>query len=480
MSSMIDIRRIASLGRSPARPRQRNGSSAHDPGGYFVIAAGFTALAGLAAIYCAWPIWRASFPLEISVDDAWNAYNADAAFGSRPLYPAADDLITNNYPPLSFYLIGLLAKSGLDATYVGRTLSVLALIATAAATAICIRELGGKAASAVLGGLWLLAMTARFFDGYVGVNDPHLPATALMTAALAWLLARHRRGRAIEPAIALMALAGFYKHTLIATPAAALIWVSSMDWRRGVRAAVIGTAAAILGLLVCLAIFGTPFLDQLLFSRHYSLLRPLRMSGRLQWIAPALAIWAIWAWLAPNSRAKRFTQIHIGAALAAFFLQSCGDGVGNDAQFELAVASAIGLGLAFDGVGQLFASAPNVEWARFAILAVLITRLLASTRLEAYLLPTSPEYRNLFPQGVAVMQREIARIRAIPGPVACTISAVCRLAGKPFVLDRFAMEQRIKTGRWTAGELVARVRAAGIRDEPIDPRASADFLARRH
>ena len=246
------------------------------------------------------------------------------------------------------------------------------------------------------------------------------------------------------------------------------------------RAAVVGVAAALIGLLVCLAIFGSPFLDQLLFARHYSLLRALHMSGRLQWIAPALVIWAVWAWFAPDGDAKRFTQIHIAASLAAFFLQSCADAVGNNSQFELAVASAIGLGLAFDGAGQLFASARKAQWTRLAILAVLVTRLLASTRMEAYLLPISPEYRSLFPAGAAVMKQEVARIRAVPGPVACTIAAVCRLAGKPLVLDRFAMEQRIKAGRWTAGELEARVRAAGIRNEPIDPRASADFLARRH
>jgi hypothetical protein len=478
---MVEIRRTASLVPTTARSPQRSGSSADVTERYRgAVGAGIAVLAMLAAIYFAWPIWRATFPLAINVDDTWNAYNADAAFGPGSLYPAANDLITNNYPPLSFYLIGLLAKSGLDAAYIGRILSLLALMVTAVATAVCVRELGGKTGSAILAGLWLLATMARFFDGYVGVNDPHLAATAMMTAALAWLLARHRRGRSIEPAVVVMALAGFYKHTLIATPTAALIWVGSIDRRRGVRAAIVGTLAAVIGLLVCIAMFGTAFIDQLLFVRHYSLVRALRMSGRLQWIAPALLIWAVWAWRAPKSDAKRFTQIHIAASLAAFFLQSSGDGVGNNSQFELAVASAVGLGLAFDGAGQLDASARGAPWMRFAILAVLIARLLASTRLEPYLVLTSPEYRSLFPAGVTVMNQEIARIRAMPGPVACTIAAVCRLAGKPFVLDRFAMEQRVKAGRWTAAELDARLRAGGIRVEPIDPRASADFLARRH
>ena len=82
---MIEMRRIASFARAPARPPRRDQSSARRTEGYrAAIGAGFAVLATLAAIYCAWPIWRAAFPLEISVDDTWNAYNADAAFGTRP------------------------------------------------------------------------------------------------------------------------------------------------------------------------------------------------------------------------------------------------------------------------------------------------------------------------------------------------------------------------------------------------------------
>ena len=49
-----------------------------------------------------WPVYRAFLNVEIENNEGWNAYFADAAMGKMPLYPSADQLITNNYPPLSF------------------------------------------------------------------------------------------------------------------------------------------------------------------------------------------------------------------------------------------------------------------------------------------------------------------------------------------------------------------------------------------
>jgi len=429
----------------------------------------------LAVVYFVWPIWRATFPMEIDGNEGWNAYNADAVFGPRPLYPAADDLITNNYPPLSFYLVAIFSKLGFDSVYVGRAISLFAMIVISGATAICARQLGAGIIAALVGALWFLAVMARFFDEYVGMNDPHIPALAVMATALAWLLSRHHRQRPVEPAIVLMAIAGFYKHTLIATPAAALVWLISVNWQRGTRAAITGIIAAGLVFVACLAIFGTSFISQLLFARHYSL-PLLRIGGELQWIAPVLVIWAIWAWFAPVTDAKRFTQIYITGSLFSFALQSCGDGVDYNSQFELVLASAIGLGLAFDGISCLLTNRTALR-ARVAILAVLIARLLASPRAEPYLILGSPEYRKALHIGAEVTKNEIERIRIIPGTIICTISIVCRWAGKPFVLDHFAMQQRIKTGRLTAQALDARLHAAGIRREIIDRRTSCSPLA---
>jgi hypothetical protein len=165
----------------------------------------------------------------------------------------------------------------------------------------------------------------------------------------------------------------------------------------------------------------------------------------------------------------------------AFLLQSCGDGVDDNAQFELAVAGTLGLGLAVDTAGELFgASGVSTDRARLAILIVLIARLLLSTRLEPYLVLTSPQYRNLFPASVEILQQEVTRIHATPGPVHCLTSSVCRRAGKPFAFDRFAMDERVKTGHMTQDKLDARLHAAGIRIEPIDPRVSVNSLLRRY
>ena len=461
----------------PSRPAQSGLPSGHSSSRAFTTA--LTVLAILTAVYAAWPLWRAVFPLEIDVDDIWNAYNADAAFGPRALYPPADALIANNYPPLSFYLIGFLSRLTFDAVYVGRALSFLAVTVASVSVALCVRQLGGNAKSALLAALWFLGTMVRFYDGYVGKNDPQLPAVALATVALCWFLARHRKGRAVEPAILLMVVAGFYKHTVIATPATALLWLATTNVRLALRAALVGVAAAAAGLTICIAAYGHAFIDQLLFPRYYSLGRSLAMLGRLQWILPALLIWAVWAWLSPRSETRRFTTIHVGLAFLAFVLQSSGDGVGDNSQFELVVAAAIALGLAFDGAGDAlvlrFARAPI----HLMLLAALILRLAISTRAEAYLVLTSADYRSLFPAAVAIMQKEVDRISAVPGPVACSAMTVCRRAGKTFAVDDFAIANRIKTGRMTAEEFLAKRQSLGIQFVVVDQRATIEPLLRR-
>jgi hypothetical protein len=111
-------------------------------------------LALTAAWFLAWPVWRAGFLIEIWPTEGWNAYLQDAAAAGRPIYPAADSLAGNNYPPLSFYAIGFLGKVlGVDNLFVGRAVSLIALASVAIEIFLAVRILVGGRIGAAIGAL---------------------------------------------------------------------------------------------------------------------------------------------------------------------------------------------------------------------------------------------------------------------------------------------------------------------------------------
>lgn len=420
-------------------------------------------LAALAAYFMVWPLWRLGFPIEIAQNEGWNAYHADAAMGAGPLYPPLDTLIVNNYPPLSFYVVGGLAEVFGDALYVGRVLSIIAVFALAALIAVVVRQLGGGAAGAAAGGLWFIAVMARSFTRFVGMNDPQLAGHALMMGALVWFLHREARGRSAIPPILAMAAAGFYKHNIIAVPVTALAWLAIRDWRRALWPAVIGAAAAAAGLAICVAVYGDLFLANLLTPRPYDVMRAMKGLGRLQFILPALALWGIWVAAEPTSEAARFSRLFVSVAFVAFVVQWSGEAILDNAQFDLAIATAIGLGLAFDRAGKTaFGRRHGATAARAVVTLVVAARLLATLRIEPALVLFSPAYRAEYAAAARQVRDDAARVAAIPGPVACDFKVVCRMAGKPFVYDDFRTEMLVATGASGGLDVDGLIRSHGL------------------
>jgi hypothetical protein len=438
-------------------------------------------IAALAALFLVWPVWRAFFPMEIWGNEGWNAYHADAAMrGAAQLYPPPDGLIANNYPPLSYYVMGWLGRLFGDPLYVGRALSILSTLCIGAAAAAIVRQFGGSRAGALLGGFWLVATLARFFEFYVGMNEPQLFGLAVMAAGFAWFWKRRAQGRAVEPAVLVMVLAGFIKHNFITLPLVALVWLLLDNWRLGVRATLAGAAAAALGLAICAFMFAPYFISDMLFPRTYHLARALSTLGRLQFILPAMALWATWAWHERRSKMARFTALLIGIALVLCLLQKSGAGVDENAQFELIFATAVGIGLAYDGLlRDPLRSGWSPQIISAVVLGILIVRLLISSRLEFAYVLFSPQYRALAAEHAAITRAEAARTAAIPGPVACSNLVVCRMAGKPFVYDHFWVTQLIETGKMTWQQVEQLARRKAIVKDNTDPRANITSLWRR-
>lgn len=436
------------------------------------------AIVGLiAAYFMIWPVWRAWFPLDIGPTDGWNAYFQDLAFGPG-LYPADDALVANNYPPLSFYFIAALGKVFGDPLYVGRAVSILATLGIGIGTGVVVRQLGGGRFASIFAGLWVVAILARSFNSYVGRNDPQLLAEFIMMLGLIWFLHNRGRGFSSTMPLLLMVFAGFFKHNVVAVPLTAVIWMLLHDGRKAVRPLVIVALVISAGLLSCQLAYPT-FFANMLSPRAYSFERVLIALGRLQWVAPALVISIVWSWRERTKTPARFTMLFVGIGLLIYLIQWTGDSVMDNAQFDLVIATAVGVGLAYNHAASLpLAPRLGVTGVRTAIVAILAMRLLATGRIEPALILFDSNYRAQFPKHAAIVHAEAAKVARIPGTVFCENHIVCRLAGKPFEVDDFKTEQFVNTGRLTQAELSALFDRRGVTNFGSDPATRAESLNR--
>jgi hypothetical protein len=429
--------------------------------------------------YSAWPVWRSFFPLEIDLKEPWNAYHADAAFGAGDLYPELTSLVANNYPPFWYYLTCVISRFGIDAIYVGRALSLFATVVLSVTIGVSIRSFKTGWPAAVLGSFLFLGLMVRYADWYVGMNDPNLLALAFMMIGLTCFL-RDEQKKGGEGPLLLMVVGGFFKHSLLAIPVTTLWLLAKRNSWIAARGLLVSALAAFAGILVFTMVYGRAFLDQMFFyPRELSIGRLWDSFGRLGGLVPSFIIWAIWAWHDRGSEAVRFTATFVFVSLATYLLQKLGAGTDINAQFELNIALAMGVGLAFDRV----ATVPEfwgyrVPTRRLTIIGTLAIGLLIAPGLEPYYLLSS-DYRAAFSRNSEIVQSEITRIANIPGAVRCTIDTVCRAAGKPFTFDAFFAGQKGATGQWTAVEFNALLDAKSLQNEKIDSRASVGPLQRQ-
>src|SRR5258706_11917705 len=63
--------------------------------------------------------YRSTLFIPINYNEGWNAFHAEAAAAGGRLYYPADALVTNNYPPLSFLIVGALTNIVSGAVFPG-------------------------------------------------------------------------------------------------------------------------------------------------------------------------------------------------------------------------------------------------------------------------------------------------------------------------------------------------------------------------
>ena len=398
------------------------------------------------------PLLLIPLHVPLGYNEGWNAYLAARAVGPQggPLYPPADTLVFNNYPPLSFYLVGLLGRFlfGGDVIVAGRIVALTSLLASAVLLAVCVARLGGSRRGALCAAALLLFYATTFFRGYVAVDEPQWLGHALMLAGLAVLLRDHAIGRypvgRMVAAALLVAAGGFVKHSLVALPLAMTAWLALVRPRMAAvwLAAAIGAVAV--GLALTAVLHGrAAFADVLL---HRRVLRPGRAVLAVWRMLPLLPMMAVallaWRRRRRGDRSMPFAALFVAIALATSVAQRVGEGVNYNAYFEATIALCLLIGLAVSDDGlRLRAGGGTVRPATLTLVAALA------------LLVTMPGHLRQAWRDIAdreararSWQPVIAAMAASPGLVGCQALSLCFWAGKPYAVDMFNLNQSILTG----------------------------------
>jgi hypothetical protein len=404
------------------------------------------------------------FHVPFDPNEGWNAYFTQAAVTTGSPYPPADGLLINNYPPLSFYVVGAIAKLTGDAILAGRIIALVALLGVALGIETAARQMGCSRIEALFAAVLFTAGLMLTSD-YAGMDDPQLLGHAIAVAGLVLTLHEPRTPRLMVAAAALLVFAFFVKHNLVILPVALALWLLLADRRHALTFIASGLVFLLIGLGIFKESFGISLFDQVSSARTYSLANawPTLLPWLSVSVVPIAGVAVLYA-IARRDRHAVLCAIYAITATAAGLFFLGGAGVDANALFDADIALALAAGVLMNRLegriqqglaAGLFAVGPAIGL--FNLDAVWWSA-------DYWLHPLADERR--------AAGGEIALIRATRGPVLCEMLSLCYWAGKPAEVDVFNIEQAYLAGGRSDNGLAQQVdqrRFALIQFESLKP-----------
>ena len=387
-------------------------------------------------------------PLDI--DEGWNAMQSMRAFAGRPLYPALDALTANNYPPLSFYIVGGFGRIVGDNIVAGRIVTLASETLTGGAIYAAVARLTSQPRWAFIGTLLFWGFGATMLRHYVAMDDPQWLAEAAMSWALVLVLpsatSKLSPSVAVFAAACLTVMGLLTKHNVIVIPLVITVWLALKDHKALLVWCLSGMLLSSVACGTMFALWGSaPFAGILNATRSYSLSRMLLKGGPdLLALLPGLvACTSLWRLRAQP--AGRVPLLLLAVSVPLGLVQRSGDAVNVNAYFEAVIALSIAI---------------PVACAAFPATAKRTLALAALPLLCLAPFAAADSVRQLFTRSTAVQLWDgvTTRLAKAQGSVACDDQSACYWAGRDANLDFFSLKQRLLKGR---GEVVR----AAIRDQ---------------
>lgn len=402
------------------------------------------------------PIMKSTYHVSLNYNEGWNAYHAARAVGDEILYPQPTELYSNNYPPLSFYIIGGLGSLTGDNIFAGRLLGLISFISIGISIAVIVHMLGGGAAVPIFSCLLFLGYMGAYHADYVGVNDPQMLAHAIMMLALIFFVAGTHSRLFLLLSLLLVLTAGLVKHTLIALPLAMTLCLLLRDRKQFIFWLTAALLLLITSITLLYQAYGVDFFLAVLASpRAYSWGRAA--ASLAAWFKPLLPLLGAGLLLVLADRASHATRliglyVLLSAITCIYF--SGAEGVNYNAIFDLVIAAVIASGLAV----QYFARNLQEKWPRSSIETIAFIILLLPVFITAPISISKFKYLiNSMEIKQAIVEKDIAFIEKHKGPVLCESLALCYWAGKKLEVDFFNLGQKVMAGIIPENNITARL-----------------------
>jgi hypothetical protein len=400
-------------------------------------------LLGLALALALYPLIRSFFDFEIDFNEGWNGYFQLRAMAGQPLYSGYPAYFANNYPPLSFYLVGAVGRVIGDPVLAGRLVSLAALAGIALACGHIVRAAGGGRWERRLAVATCVLLFAAFATDYLGMDDPQLLGQAFATAALAVHLGGAPSARRTLAAACLVAIGVMTKHNLILVPlliTGDVLLRGTAQTRAAWFASGIALAGVCFGLLFALA--GTAPFAMILAPRSWEVDRAFLFTVEIlaRYQAP-IAVVGAGLYAARRRPPAKFVLVYLIAAIALGAAWSGGAGTDINVFFDLSIALAIGAGLV--GIELRERGTDPRLIACFALLANAGALFFAPQALGRFGVDMAGE----LPDRARLFAQDTAYLTAKSGPVLCQSQLLCLRSNKPLFYDSFNATQAMRFGK---------------------------------
>jgi len=408
------------------------------------------------------PISRMLSSGSVNYNEGWNAYHQQTASQGKPLYGEAPKFVTNNYPPISFHLVGLAGRLTGDVNQTGRWVALGSLVLLTALCGAIVHHFTASMPLAIFTAFNAVIWIAFYRADRIGMNDPQLLGMAFSFLGLyLYIRSPEKPGWLVLSAL-VFTVSLFTKHNLLALPAAVgLHLLLQKQWKD--LALWGGTVVA--GSVLLLAF--TQWYDGPYFFAHLVAARSIKgwLSKVTEYATTfqlPLMIAAVWALRNGVASMRHILVLCLVFANVVALGFAGGIGVDRNIFFDSMFSLVIIGSLVFADIAPYAAKLRQRGVLLGALLlapsAGIVVGIPMSLRTE-----WSYWKLNLVSERAKESDSISGFLRSQTGPALCEDMLLCFHAGKPFLYDPFFVFNLLKVGRLREDELVAFVETRTLR-----------------